>query len=586
LSSTLLAAVVVLVAAALAAASYFVGGRPDRALWPAVVARAVSWCAITLLLLDTTCATGMPGGRPLVLLDTSASFEVAGGQATLARRVADSLGEVREFPDSRLLPALTAAAASGRPVIVVTDGELIDGPDLPADLVAGATARVLPRTPRPDLALTRVEAPRRLASGDSLRLQVELRAIGDAAARPVRVEARAGERLLGQATVSIGAGATIGATIDAGVPTLPPGEHLIEVIVVDAGDDEPRTDRRLHVLTVTPTPGIVLVASPAGWESRFLYQALADVSALPVQGYLMLEPGSWRRMRDLQVVGAAVVQQAMRGADLLVTLGATPAGAEASRARGRWEWPDASPLAGDWYLTPADLSPLASAFAGIPTDSLPPATALAALEPPAGGWVGLTAQAGRRGVERVAVTGAESGGQRRIVVGASGMWRWAFRGGAAEQAYRAWVAASVTWLLARSDSAGGSVRPLRTVVERGDALHFEWTGSGAPTPLPITLASPAGGLTDTLAFDGSGRAALLLPPGAWRYTTPGGGHGLVAVEEYTREFLPARVTLASREATVTPAQRTRGTRELLWLFGLAVLAWCVEWGVRRRAGMR
>jgi len=587
LTSLALPVAVALLAAALAAATYFLPGRPAPGLGPAVLGRAAAWAALALLLLNAA-APSRPADRvPLVLLDTSPSLEAAGGRAREARALADSLGEVRPFAGSLLRPALTAAAASGRPVVVVTDGEVRDQADLPPDLLAAAAIRVLPREPRPDRALVRVEGPHRIAAGDSLTLRAELRAFGDAVpSGPVAVEARIGGRVLASASVRPGAGGAATVVLEAGRVSLPPGEHLVEVAITTPADGEPRTDRRLHLLAVAATPGVVLVADPGGWESRFLYRALVEVAELPVEGFLRLEPGRWRRMRDLSPVGEPVLREAVRQADLLVTVGSAPAFAAGSRARGRWEWPLEVPLEGDWYLTPAAMSPLASALAGIPPDSLPPATALAPLVPDDGSWVALTAQAGRRGAERAAVVGRIEGSRRRMLVGAAGLWRWALRGGTAAEAYRAWVAASASWLLATEDSATGPIRVVRPVVERDAPVVFGRNDAGTGARVPVVLEGASGPRSDTLVFGAEGRAELRLPPGIWRYTTEGGGAGTIAVEEYSGEFLPAAVTLATREAGVRPVGRGRGTRELPWLFGLAILGWCVEWAARRRAGLR
>ena len=51
---------------------------------------------------------------------------------------------------------------------------------------------------------------------------------------------------------------------------LPAGDHLLEARLVNAGDVEPRDDARLWLLRITPTPGVVLIASPTDWDARFL----------------------------------------------------------------------------------------------------------------------------------------------------------------------------------------------------------------------------------------------------------------------------------------------------------------------------
>ena len=53
---------------------------------------------------------------------------------------------------------------------------------------------------------------------------------------------------------------------------------------------------RLHIVTVAPTPGVVLLAGPADWDSRFLYRTLREVAQLPVRGFVRIEPtagGRW-----------------------------------------------------------------------------------------------------------------------------------------------------------------------------------------------------------------------------------------------------------------------------------------------------
>lgn len=577
----------VLVAAALAAATYFVGGTPPRALWPAVAGRGLAWGAMALLLVNLSCPAGRSTEAPLILLDASPSLDAAGAQGGVARQLADSLGEVRTFAGSRLQPALLAAAASGRSVVVVTDGEIADAAALSATDRAATTVHVLPRRPVDDLAIVATEGPPYVAQGDSLAVRADLRAFGTNRPAEVTLELRAGDQVLAQRSAPLGADGFVRVTLEAARIALPAGDHLLEVRIAGGADAEPRTDRRLHRLTVSATPGVVLVANPADWDARFLYRTLVDVSALPVQGYLMLDPGNWRRMSDLRPVATAVVTNAIRDADLLVTLGGAVDGAERSRARGRWEWFTGTAVEGDWYLAATGGSPLGGAFSGIGTDSLPPAVALELVNPPEGSWTGLTAQLGRRGALRPAVYGVETGTRRRLVVAASGLWRWSFRGGLSEQAYRGWVANSVTWLLGRPVAGSDALaRPVRAVVEREEPVVFEWLGGDSTASVAVTLNGPQGAAVDTLVFDGAGRARLTLEPGSYRYQLEGGGSGLVAVESYSAEYLPSPVTLPPGEATSAPERPRRRSRDLPLVFLVAVVGWCVEWGARRRAGMR
>jgi hypothetical protein len=168
----------------------------------------------------------------------------------------------------------------------------------------------------------------------------------------------------------------------------------------------------------------------------------------------------------------------------------------------------------------------------------------------------------------------------------AGLWRWAFRGGSSEQAYRTWVAATASWLLGGADTAQGAARVARPVVGNGRPVVFEWTGAGPATPVGITWSGEGAPPADTLRFDGSGHAAIFLRPGEYRYRLSGGGGGTVAVETYSDELPPRRPTLQAHEASApTPTER-RAARDWLWLFGLCVAGLAGEWLARRRMGLR
>ncbi len=217
-------------------------------------------------------------------------------------------------------------------------------------------------------------------------------------------------------------------------------------------------------------------------------------------------------------------------------------------------------------------TPFSTTFAGLAVDSFHPGTGISELAPGPRDWIGLTAQAGRRGAVRPVLIGRDSGGVRRVVMGVEGLWRWTFRGGSSEQGYRGLVSATVSWLLGGADSASGRARLVREVVQQGRPAVFQWNGGPDPVPVPIELTGPATTRRDTLVFDGAGRSEIALPPGTWRYRLTGGGQGTIAVEEYSDEFLPRRRTLESRQATTTAELGRVSVRGWLWLFGIVVLA--------------
>lgn len=594
---------VVALAFALAAFTYLYLERLGRRGVVPLVCRAAAWSALGLLLLNLSCPVAAPRRRPLVLLDGSISETAAGGRWREARDSAARWGDVRLFGDERsgadttpdrgrslLAPALLAASASDRPVIVVTDGEIEDARDVPPDLLARTSVRLFPRASQPDVAITRVKGPARITSGDSLVLEAEVQAVGAPAGDSVIVALEDGTRRLARRTVRLGAARADRVRLAAASAGLPPGDHVLQVELVDQHDAEPRTDRRLHLVSVVPTPGIVVLAGPTDWDTRFLYRALKDVAQLPVRGYARIEAERWRSLQDLAVVGADQVRQAARRADVVVLKGKVDGIAEGGRARGVWRWPsgetsDGTPMPGDWYLMSAGASPVAEAFAGFPVDSFPPAVQLIELRTPPADWIALSAQDGRRGPQWPAVVGRDLGRTREVTVFVDGLWRWAFRGGSSEQSYRAWVAATLNWLLAGVDSAEGVARPVRGVVSSGRPLVFEWVGPGAARPVPVQWT---GGLAaaDTLRFDGVGRATVWLPPGEYRYKLGPGGTGTVAVEQYSDELLPHAVSLTPHEARASLASTTRSAREWPWLFALCVLGLAGEWVARRRLGLR
>ena len=209
------------------------------------------------------------------------------------------------------------------------------------------------------------------------------------------------------------------------------------------------------------------------------------------------------------------------------------------------------------------------------------------IQPDSGGWVAMTAQNGRRGPERPVVMGHATSRRREVTVAADGLWRWAFRGGSSEQGYRSWVAATASWLLGGADSITGRARPVRNVVANQRPIVFEWLAPSQVTPLEIVWSADGNTTRDTLQFDGAGRASAWLPPGAYQYRLEGGGSGLVAVEEYSDEWLPRPVTLNSREeVTALASAAPSRARGWVWLFALCVLGLAGEWLARRRLGLR
>jgi hypothetical protein len=599
----MLTVLVVVAAFGLAAFTYLGLERMGHRAWVPLGCRAIAWSALGLLLVNLSCPVSGAPLRPLVLLDASLSMDAAGGRWSEAKDSAARWGEVRQFGDTRsgadstpirgrslLAPALLAASASERPLIVVTDGEIEDAREVPPDLLTRSGIRLFQRASQPDLAVTRVTGPSRVSEGDSIPLEVDVQPMGGKSGDSVGVEVVSGTNRLAFRTLRLRGEAGGRGRIVVPSGSLSSGDHLLRVALPRAGDAEPRTDARVHLVTVAPTPAVVFLAAPGDWDSRFLYRTLREVGQLPVRGYVRLDRDRWRSMTDLRPVPNDVVRRAARQADLLILKGGVTDLAEGTTARGVWSWPSGergdTQVAGDWYLSQADASPLAGAFLGQPVDSFPPSFLLTPMETGPRDWVALYAQLGRRGTQRPAVFGRQEGRVRLVTVAVEGLWRWPFRGGSSEQSYRSWVAATTSWLLGGVDSARGTAKPVQAVVQNGRPVIFEWLGSGSAAPQAVVWSSTAGQRTDTLHFDGDGRAPVWLQPGEYRYRLSAGGVGTVAVEQYSDELLPRPVSLAAHEGRdARPAARSTA-RDWLWLFGICVLALSGEWLARRRLGLR
>ncbi len=557
---------------------------------------------LILLLLDLTCARRGDAGRPLVLLDGSLSMSAAGGMGAAARDSARSWGEVRPFgadpsgPDSApgfsrslLAPALLAAAAIERPVIIVTDGAVEDLDELPKDLLDAATVRVFARESVADLAVLRVQAPERVTLGDTLRLEIDAARFG-AAGDSASLEASLGGRVLASRRVRLGrSGGHF--TLPVASRILGAGDHLIGVRIRGAGDAEPRDDERQFLVRVTPLPGAVLLAAPPDWDARQLHATLRDVAALPVKGYARLGAAGWRAMEDQRRVSPEEVARAVRGADLLVLKGEVGAVARGAHPRGLWRWPSGeggeTELQGDWYAVPSTgASPLAGAWGGVAFDQLPPLSPVTPIEPEPGEWTGLEAQLGRRGVERPVIVGRDSAGIRTVLFAADGFWRWAFKPGVSEEAYRQVIAGVTNWLLAATDTTAGQVQPVRRVVPLGAPMVFRWTGTGPSATRVVVFSGERTARTDTLRFDGNGLAEVRLPPGRYGYQVQGSGRGVVAVESWSQEFVPQPARLTGHDGAPAAGTARSALRDRSWLYGIVVLLLCAEWWARRRMGLR
>jgi hypothetical protein len=577
-----------------------------------LILRAVAVLSLILLLWNPSSSRLLPAGdQPLVLLDASLSMTGAPWRAALdtARSFARRRGVVWRFGTtvtafdtsppaagaSHLAPALEAAAGRAGEVVVVTDGEVDDVSAIPADLLRRPRVVITPRPSFADAYVASIEGTRHVTRTDTLRLKISY--------------GTAGKRDRGRGT---GKGALVVSVGDQRLTTLPivlpdsgvletnitlpasriprPGWQVLEVRLDGIHDAEPRDDARLFAIDVSLEPAAVIFASPPDWEARFLARTLTDVARVPVKVFVETEPGRWRDGATLVPVPTSVLTGAAANARLVVAMG------DPERARAFTTGPRRAVLLwptngqpGDWYVERPASSPFTAALADVIWDSLPPATAVVvqARDSNPAATVALVARLARRGPARPILTLEERTGQRIATVRAAGLWRWAFRGGAAQEAYRSVVAALVDWLL-RERGAGNRERAVPVTLETPNGLPtvWRWTSPDTARAIAVTLRSGETTRTDTLRFDAAGRAELLLPPGIYRYALSGGPEqGVLAVETYSDEWLPHAPALSAQPGEATTRLASTGLRDRWWLFFIAIAALAVEWALRRRQGL-
>jgi hypothetical protein len=561
-------------------------------LWNPVTTRSLPPDAQPIVLLDASLSMT---SRWRAALDTARALATAGG--ALVWRFGDRVTAFDSFPPaegaSHLAPALEAAAARGGRVMVVTDGAVDDIGAIPPDLLRLPRVVLLPRAPFFDAFVASVDGERRLSARDTLRLRVSYgtTGIGESGqgTRAAALAVSVGGRRLVSRSVQLPPSGVLSTEVAIPLSRFPAGWSVVDVRLEGVGDAEPRDDARRFVIEVSPQPAAVIFASPPDWETRFLARTLGDVARVPVQSFVETEPGRWRDAATLAPASTAELRRAAQGARLVVL------GGDVERARvyappsaALLVWPTGRGQAGDWYVERPPPSPLSAALAGIAWDSLPPAMAVGDTPRDSSAVTVLTARLARRATPRAVVTLDQRDGRRRATVTAAGLWRWAFRGGAGEQAYRALVAALADWLLGAEEGRKERALPVALETPNGVPLAWRWTGAGVARPLAIELQADSGVRRDTLRFDAAGRAELRLPPGVYRYALgplPSRERGVVAVEEYSDEWRPAASVLAAQAGFPAGRVARLGLRDHWWLFAVAIAAFAAEWAWRRRQGL-
>jgi hypothetical protein len=598
--------VALLVGALLAALQYARrDGRTTTSVLPTALLRGAAATLIAALALDA------PAGRarrpaPLVALDASASW-LRGGDSAAWRAARDTAAAARSdsvflFGDSlrpddgtargpmdhtsRVAPAVERALGVGRPLTVVTDGELAD-PEALGALPAGSRVVVVPRRTPVDAAVAGIEAPRAVVDGDTIEVRVTLSAGGAGAAAGALTLSLDGRPLARATTAPLAAYAERPVALRARIAAGRVGPALLQATVTTPGDAEPRNDTLSAGVQIARGAGAVFVSTAPNPDARFALTVLRGALSIPTRGYYRVAPGAWRAEGALTPVSETEVRTAIREAPIAILHGDTALfGAPRTITQGALALIVAPlPDDGEWYATGAPPSPLSSVLSGVPWDSLPPVDA-SAIEP-RGDWAGLETRRGRSGERRVVIAGWERS-RRVVVVSASGLSGWRARGGAPADAYAALWGGVFDWLAAgRGDLRG--VVPDADLLREGDPVR--WRRGNTPDSVvrvELTRRAPGAGRESLTVRFAPSTSVAETPPlarGVYDLTVPG-GRAVLAINA-SSEWLPRPPRV--RAGTIRGAPATTNApslRGLRWVYLIALALLCAEWLVRRRRGMR
>lgn len=444
----------------LAFATYAHGGRLP---WAMFALRALGATLVVALLLNAPIA---PTRRlpPRVALDVSASWGAAADPApwTAARLAADSallaggdslvafgsalrsgalIPLLPEDSSSRIGPVVEQARATGRPVIIVTDGKLDDAERL-AELPLGSSVLIPSLGNAPDLGVAPLVAPRAVLIGDTVALRVLIKSSGAVEATPRTLTVTLGGRPLStQAVSAMDPYGEREISLRVAIQALEGDQALVATL--SGSDFLPANDTARANISVVGAASVALISTSPDQDARFALSVLRNTQRGAVRGYWRVALGQWREGDALRPVSEDAVRRALGSASLVVLHGDTalfgPARARARGALVLMPSPDASD---EYYATGAGDSPLRAALAELPWDALPP---LRVGPSERGGLDALLARRARRTDERSIVT-LRAGTPRTVVVTAAGFWRWKTRGGPVSESFDALWGSIFDWV--------------------------------------------------------------------------------------------------------------------------------------------
>jgi hypothetical protein len=283
-----------------------------------------------------------------------------------------------------------------------------------------------------------------------------------------------------------------------------------------------------------------------------------------------------------------VVQASVRDAPLVILHGDTSAFGP-PRAATRGSLLLFAPPAtddGEWFAAAAPPSPVAATLGALPFDSLPPLSVGPSL--PRAEWQGLVVRRGGAPDDRRPALVGWDTPRHVAVLGASGLWRWRFRGGARADAYGAFFGSLYDWLAAGRSDRRAAV-PDGAVIRAGVPVRWRRGAAGdSVVPVTITRRSATGRVYSmTLRFaDGASVAeSPALAPGIYDARMAGGS--VVIVVNASLELVPRRPTITTRLVGGAAALGDAPPlRSMGWVYAFGIGLLCAEWLLRRRAGVR
>lgn len=593
---------IAIIAGVLVAAMQY-GARNLRTGWsalPPAILRAGAMTLLVALLLDAPASPAKPV-RGWAAIDASASMRRGdsalwrAARDTVRRIAAESVfafgdsarpGDTMSVPRdlaSRLRPMVERALGSGRPLTVVTDGEL-DDPDAVRSLPAGSRVVVLMHPTARDLAISSIDVPRAIVSGDTVEAKINVVA-GSGGGRAGTITVSLDGRTLATASVdSVPPFSERPVVIRARVEGAP-GPAVFRAVVTSPQDAEPENDSLAVAIDLSRAASAVFVSTSPDFDARYALAVLRGALAIPTRGFFRVAPGEWRVEGALTPIPEAEVRQAVREAPVAILHGDTAAfGPPRTMALGPLALIVATQAEGEWYPSSAPASPIAGALSGFVWDSLPPIAV-----PPVvakGDWEGIEARRGRGDERRPIVVGTDTP-RRVVVVNASGLWRWRFRGGVSSDAFTALWGTIFDWLAAERADRRAAV-PDERLLRAGEPVRWRrGTSTDSVVNVALKRRGTAGVDSMVLRFvPGSNIVETgTLPPGIYDVAVRGGSSLLVVNQ--SREWLPRPPQVPAGpvrgvvSATTAPRLRSVG-----WVYALAILMLCTEWILRRRRGLR